>query len=72
MKTATEQIAVKLRTVREDLGLTQQEVAKLLNRPQSYVSRCEKGIKKLDIQDLQEFSSIFKKPLSYFLDEQDG
>lgn len=69
MKNNTEQIAEKLKMVREGLGLTQQQVAELLNRPQSYVSRCEKGIKQLDIQDLKEFSSIYKKPLSYFLDE---
>jgi transcriptional regulator with XRE-family HTH domain len=62
-------IAQKIKQAREDFGLTQQQVAALLRRPQSYVSRCEKGIKQLDIQDLKEFSSIYKKPLSYFLDE---
>lgn len=62
-------VAQRIKQAREDLGLTQQQVAELLNRPQSYVSRCEKGIKQLDVKDLKEFALIFKKPLSYFLDD---
>lgn len=68
MNTANEKIAQKLKNLREELGLTQQQVAEQLNRPQSYVSRCEQGIKQLDIQDLKEFSLIYKKPLNYFLE----
>ena len=62
-------VAKKIKQAREELGLTQQEVAELLKRPQSYVSRCEKGIKQLDIQDLNEFSAIYKKPLRFFLED---
>lgn len=68
MNTANKKIAQKLKDLREELGLTQQQVAEQLNRPQSYVSRCEQGIKQLDIQDLKEFSLIYKKPLNYFLE----
>jgi transcriptional regulator with XRE-family HTH domain len=69
MKTTDLQVAQKLQKVREELGLTQQEVAKRLNRPQSYVSRCENGIKQLDIHDLKEFCEVYKKSLIYFIDE---
>ena len=62
-------ISTKLKQAREELGLTQQEVAELLNRPQSYVSRCEKGIKSLEIHELQAFGEIYKKDIQFFLTE---
>jgi transcriptional regulator with XRE-family HTH domain len=62
-------IANKLRQVREELGFTQQQIADMLKRPQSYVSRCEKGIKRLDIEDLHAFCQIYNKPLSFFIGE---
>lgn len=62
-------ISEKLRQVREELGLTQQQVADSLNRPQSYVSRCEMGIKHLEIKDLESFCQIYEKSLSFFLPE---
>jgi len=46
-------VAEKLRQVREELGFTQEQAADLLKRPQSYVSRCEMGIKHLEIRDLE-------------------
>jgi transcriptional regulator with XRE-family HTH domain len=68
-KDSSSPIANKLKQVREELGLSQQQVADMLNRPQSYVSRCEQGIKRLDIEELKEFCLIYKKPIGYFLDE---
>lgn len=62
-------ISLKLRLVREELGLTQQQAAALLKRPQSYISRCEMGIKHLEVKDLEAFCHIYKKSLSYFLSE---
>ncbi len=62
-------VARKLRQVREELGFTQEQVAKLLKRPQSYVSRCEMGIKHLEIKDLESFCRIYKKPVSFFISE---
>lgn len=63
-------IIEKLRQTREALGLTQQQVADLLHRPQSYVSRCEMGIKHLEIKDLEAFCQIYNKSVSFFLSEQ--
>jgi transcriptional regulator with XRE-family HTH domain len=62
-------IPKKLKQVREEFGLTQQQVAGLLKRPQSYVSRCEMGIKHLEIKDLEAFCRIYKKTISFFLSE---
>ena len=63
-------IAEKLRQVREELGLTQEQVAVLMKRPQSYVSRCEMGIKRLEIRDLEAFCQVYGKNISFFLTEE--
>jgi transcriptional regulator with XRE-family HTH domain len=59
----------KLRSARKAAGLTQVEVAELLNQPQSYVSRCESGERRVDIVELTDFAALYNKPLSYFVDE---
>ena len=41
--------------VRRGLGLTQQEVADRLNRPQSYIAKLEVGERRLDAVELVEF-----------------
>lgn len=69
MKNSNIQMAEKLKNIREANGLTQQQVAQLLNRPQSYVSRCEKGIKNLDIRDLDAFCRIYNTSVTAFLEE---
>ena len=41
-----------LRKAREDAGLTQREVARLLGRPQSYVSKVETCERRVDFVEL--------------------
>ena len=41
-----------LKTLRKEAGLTQEELAKKLNWPQSYVSRFENGERRLDPVEL--------------------
>jgi len=57
----------RLREARRTAGLTQVEVAKALKRPQSYVTKCELGERRIDPIDLQRFAKLYHKPLSYFL-----
>lgn len=52
---------------RENRGLTQAEVARLLGKPQSYVSRCESGERRVDVIELAEFAKVYGKPLDYFI-----
>jgi transcriptional regulator with XRE-family HTH domain len=52
---------------RKEAGLKQQEVAKLLGRTQSYVSKIESGQRRIDIVQLKEFARIYKKKLDYFI-----
>lgn len=57
----------KLKNAREDNGLDQAEVAKLLGKTQSHVSKVEAGQRRIDIVSLKEFARIYKKPVDYFL-----
>lgn len=57
----------RLRRARVDAGLTQVQVAKKLNRPQSHVSNIETGQQRVDIVELQRFAKMYKKPMSYFV-----
>ena len=61
------QIAEKLKQARILVGLTQKEVAKKLNKPQSYISKVEQGEQRIDVIELQHFANLYKKNLNYFL-----
>lgn len=57
----------RLREARKEKGLTQTEVASMLSKPQSYVTKCESGERRVDIVELADFASVYEKPLDYFL-----
>jgi transcriptional regulator with XRE-family HTH domain len=57
----------RLRSARKAAGMTQTDVAKALKRPQSFVSNCESGERRVDVVELLEFARLYEKPLSYFL-----
>ncbi len=57
----------RLREARRQTGLTQVQVAKALARPQSFVTKCELGERRIDPVDLQRFAKLYRKPLSFFL-----
>ena len=63
-------IVAKLKEARLSRGLTQQQVAKHLGVGQSFVSKIESGQYRLDILQLQEFATLYKKRLSFFLREK--
>ncbi|MBP7060368.1 MAG: helix-turn-helix transcriptional regulator [Candidatus Moranbacteria bacterium] len=48
-------------------GLRQIDVAKKMERPQSYISRVESGEYRLDIMELKRFAQLYKKSIEYFL-----
>lgn len=57
----------RLRNARIEAGLSQEEVARKLNRTQSYISKVESGQRRVDIVQLKEFAKVYKKPVSYFV-----
>lgn len=57
----------RLREARVGAGLTQVQVARVLGRHQSYVTKCELGERRIDPIELQRFARLYRKPLSYFL-----
>jgi transcriptional regulator with XRE-family HTH domain len=62
----------RLREARRQAGLTQVQVAKALGRPQSFVTKCELGERRIDPVDLQRFARLYGKPLSFFLPPKRG
>lgn len=57
----------KLIKARKEKNMKQEEVAKILQKSQSYISKIESGQRRIDIIQLKEFSKIYKKDLNYFL-----
>ena len=43
---------------RKKSGLSQQEVADRLGRPQTYVSKCERGTRRMDVIEFLEMAGI--------------
>ncbi len=60
----------RLRQARKDAKMTQKDVALKLGRPQSYVSKCESGERRVDIVELADFAKMYHKPLDFFQSEQ--
>lgn len=58
----------KLIQARKSSGLTQVQVANLINKPQSFVSKCEKGERRVDVLELKLFAKHYQKTIDYFLD----
>ena len=56
-----------LKTARKESDLTQVEVARKLNQPQSYISKCESGEKRVDVIELLKFAKVYNKQIDYFI-----
>lgn len=57
----------KLRAARKSAGMTQVEAANQMGVPQSFISKCESGERRVDVVELQLFAPIYEKPLTFFL-----
>lgn len=60
-------IVEQLKKARQEAGLEQEQVAKMLKKTQSYLSKIESGQRRIEVIQLKEFAKIYKKSLDYFL-----
>lgn len=49
--------------------MKQEDVARALGKPQSFISKCESGERRVDFVELLDFAQLYKKNLSYFRGE---
>lgn len=57
---AYKEVIDRLKKARLDAGLTQVEVAKMLNKPQSFLSKIENRQRRLDILEIQELAKLYR------------
>ncbi len=57
------QFIAVLRSARVSARLTQAQAAELLEKPQSFVSKCESGERRIDVVELTEFCKIYNVKL---------
>ena len=57
----------KIRLARQEGGLTQVEVGKKLKKPQAYISKIERGERRIDVVELAELAKVYGKSLDYFI-----
>jgi len=60
-------LVAQLRKARKEAGLDQKEVAKLLGKTQSHISKIESGQRRIDVIQIKEFAKIYKKKLDFFI-----
>jgi transcriptional regulator with XRE-family HTH domain len=54
---------------RENAGMTQVQVAELLSKPQSFVSKYERGERRLDFSEFIEIAAALEIDVHAFIDE---
>ena len=57
----------RLITARKKAQLKQEDVARLLGKTQSFISKLESGQRRIDLVQLKNFAKLYRKPISYFI-----
>jgi len=57
----------RLKAARLKAGLTQSQAAMALRRPQSFVSKCESGERRVDVIELEDFARVYERPVAFFV-----
>jgi transcriptional regulator with XRE-family HTH domain len=61
------QLILLLRAAREKAGVTQQELARRLGQTQSFVSKCERGERRIDVIELRHFCKALNADFPKFI-----
>src|SRR5262249_12940991 len=70
MPSDREKIAAKLKEAREDLGLSQQEVAEAMKLPRSAISLVETAQRGVESVELKAFAKLYQRPVGFFTGEE--
>ncbi|ROQ23572.1 DNA-binding XRE family transcriptional regulator [Streptomyces sp. PanSC19] len=62
----------RLKDTREYLGLSQQQVAERTGIVRSAVSDIERGMRRVEVMELQKLARLYRLSVSYFLDEDEA
>jgi len=62
-----EKLQQLLRQIREEAGLRQSDLARLIGEPQPFVSKYERGERRLDIFELREICKVLGMTLETFV-----
>lgn len=67
-----EEVGRRVRQAREELGLSQGALGRLLSPPRTHaaVSDIERGKTRLDVDDLSSLATLLRKDLSYFYEDR--
>jgi transcriptional regulator with XRE-family HTH domain len=60
------QFLARLRDARRRAGLTQAEAARRLGKPQSFLSKCESGERRVDFVELLAMAELYGVDVSFF------
>jgi transcriptional regulator with XRE-family HTH domain len=62
-----QKLTQRLRTARLEAKLTQVEAGKKLKKPQAYISKIERGERRVDAVELGELAKVYNKDVNYFI-----
>ena len=65
----SEMVGDRFYEMREKSGFTQNQIAAYLQVDQSYISKCEKNLRKFSLDILEKAADLFGCPIDYFTDE---
>lgn len=63
------ELAERLKSAREYLGFSQDQVAQYLGVPRSALSNIETGQRKVEVVELKRLAELYKRPVAYFTGE---
>ncbi|MCK4794908.1 MAG: helix-turn-helix transcriptional regulator [Desulfobacteraceae bacterium] len=57
-----------LRKARQDAGLTQEQLAERLGQTQSFISKCERGERRLDVVEIRRICQVMELSFVEFIE----